>query len=94
MSDLDVSNHAEDTIFKIHGDTLSMSDRLGRSYSAKLDGTESPYNGSEEFTHVSVKLIDSHTIEELDKRDGKVMKINRWSVDPGGRTMHVRFDNT
>ncbi len=68
MTNLDVSNHAEDTIFNIHDGTLSMSDRLGRSFSAKLDGTESPYDGSEEFTHVSVKLIDSHTIEELDKR--------------------------
>jgi hypothetical protein len=25
---------------------------------------------------------------------GKVVKIDRWSVDPDGRTMHVRFDNT
>jgi len=94
ITDLDVSNHAEDTIFEIHDGILSMSERVGRSFSAKLDGTDSPYIGSEEFTHVSVKLIDSHTIEELDKKDGKVMKINRWSVDADGKTMHVRFDNT
>ena len=94
MTDLDVSNHAEDTIFKINGDTLSMTDRLGRSFSAKLDGTEAPYNGSDEFTNVSLKIIDGHTIEESDKKGGKVVKIDRWSVDPDGKTMHVRFDNT
>jgi hypothetical protein len=93
MTDVDVSNHAEDTIFKINGDRLSMSDRLGRSFSAKFDGTESPYQGSDEFTGVSLKLIDSHTIEESDKKGGKVVKINRWSVGPDGKTIHVRFDD-
>ncbi len=94
MTDGDVSNHAEDTIFKVSGDTLSMSDRMGRSFSAKLDGTEGPYRGSDEFTSVSLKMIDSHTIEESDKKGGKVVKISRWSVDPDDKTMHVRFDDT
>ena len=94
MTDADVSNHAEDMIFQINGDILSMSDRLGRSFSAKLDGTEAPYNGSDSFTSVSLKTIDSHTIEESDKKGGKVVKISRWSVDPDGKTMHVRFDDT
>jgi len=31
-SSLVVSNHAEDTIFKISGKTLQMSDRMGRSF--------------------------------------------------------------
>jgi hypothetical protein len=94
MTDLDVSNHAEDTIFKISADTLSMSDRMGHSFSAKLDGTEAPYKGSDEFTSVSLKMIDGHTIDEFDKKSGKVVKISRWSVNPDGKTMHVRFDDT
>ena len=94
MTDVDVSNHAEDTIFKVSGDTLSMSDRMGRSFSAKLDGTEGPYMGSDEFTSVSLKMIDSHTIEESDKKGGKVVKISRWSVSPDGKTIHARFDDT
>jgi hypothetical protein len=94
MTDGDVSNHAEDTIFKISGKALEMSDRMGRSFSAKLDGTEAPYKGSEDFTSVSLKMIDSHTIEESDKKDGKVAKISRWDVGPDGKTMHVRFDDT
>jgi hypothetical protein len=94
MTDGDVSNHAEDTIFSVSGQTLGMSDRMGRSFSAKLDGMEAPYNGSDEFTSVSLKVIDSHTIEESDKKDGKIVKLSRWNVDPDGKTMHVRFDNT
>jgi len=94
MTDLDLSNHAEDTIFKVTGDTLSMSDRMGRSFSAKLDGTDSPYNGSDEFSSVSLKVIDSNTIEEFDKKAGKVMKVSRWSIAPDGKTMHVTFDDT
>jgi hypothetical protein len=94
MTDSDVSNHAEDTIFHINGDTLEMSDRMGRSFAAKLDGTEAPYKGSDEFTSVSLKKIDGHTIEESDKRGGKVVKISLWSIGPDGKTMHVRFDNT
>ncbi len=94
MTDGDVSNHAEDTIFTVAGDTLSMSDRMGRSFSAKLDGTEAPYNGSDEFTSVTLKSVDSHTIEESDRSNGQVVKISRWTVDPDGKTMHVRFDDT
>jgi hypothetical protein len=94
MTDGDVSNHVEDTIFKISGATLEMSDRMGRSFSAKLDGTEAQYNGSDEFTSVSLKMIDTHTIEESDKKGGKVVKISRWNVDPDDKTMHVRFNNT
>jgi hypothetical protein len=62
-SDADVSHHGEDTVFEVSGDTLEMSDRMGRSFTAKLDGRESPYKGSDEFTSVSFKYIDSHTIE-------------------------------
>jgi hypothetical protein len=93
-TDAGVSNHAEDTIFKISHDRLQMSDGLGRSFAAKLDGTEAPYRGSEEFTSVTLKVIDDHTIEESDRRGGKIVKISRWSIGTDGRTMHVRFDDT
>jgi len=94
LTELDVSNHAEDTVFKVSGDVLSMSDLMGRSFSAKLDGSEAPYKGSDEFTSVSVKMIDSRTIEETDKKAGTVVKITRWALDPDGKTMHARFDDT
>jgi len=92
--DADVSNHAEDTVFKVTGDVLAMSDGLGRSFSAKLDGTEAPYLGSEAADRVSLRKIDARTIEESDKKGGQVVKISRWTLDPDGKTMHVRFDDT
>ena len=94
MTDGDLTNHAEDTIFQVSEKTLSMSDRMGRSFSAKLDGTDAPYKGSHEFTSVSLKMIDDHTIEESDKKDGKLVKVSLWAVGPDGKTMHVRFDDT
>lgn len=94
VTDGDLTNHAEDTIFQVSENMLSMSDRMGRSFSAKLDGTDAPYNGSNEFTSVSLKVIDKNTIEESDKKDGKIVKISLWSIQPDGKTMHVRFDDT
>jgi hypothetical protein len=94
LVEADLPNHEEDTTYKVSGNTLTMSDRAGRSFSAKLDGTEAPYSGDPRFTSVSVKLIDSRTIEESDKNQDKIVLITRWTVDPDGKTMHVRFDNT
>jgi hypothetical protein len=94
MSEMDVSNHVEDTTFKLSGRTLSMTDRMGRSFAAKLDGDPAPYKGSDEFNQVSVKLIDERTIEESDLSDGKVGKISRWALAPDGQTIHATFDDT
>jgi hypothetical protein len=94
MIEMEVSNHAEDTTFKVSGGALSMSDRMGRSFIAKLDGTPAPYKGSDEFNGVSLKLIDERTIEESDLKDGKVVKISRWVLAPDGESIHARFDDT
>ncbi len=94
MMEMDVSNHVEDTTFKVSGGALAMIDRMGRSFTAKLDGTPAPYKGNDEFNGVSLKLIDARTIEESDLHDGKVVKISRWTLSPDGQTMHARFDDT
>jgi len=94
LTDRELSNHIEDTIYKIVDNALSMSDRMGRSYVAKLDGTEAPYRGAAEFTSVSVKMMNSHTIVESDLKAGHVVKIATWTVSSDGKTMHVRFDDT
>jgi hypothetical protein len=43
---------------------------------------------------VSLKKVDDNTIEESEKKDGKVVKISRWTVASDGKTIHVRFDDT
>jgi hypothetical protein len=93
MTEVDVSNHAEDTTFKVSGGALAMIDRMGRSFAAKFDGTPALYKGSDEFNGVSLKLIDERTIEESDLNNGKVVKISRWALSPDGQTMHARFDD-
>lgn len=94
MTEMDVSNHVEDTTFMVSGGALAMTDRMGRSFTAKFDGTPAPYKGSDEFNGVSLKLIDPLTIEESDLKDGKVVKISRWALAPDGQTIHARFDDT
>ena len=69
----DLTHHDEDTTYKMTADALAMSDRMGRSFTAKLDGTDAPYLGDSHFTAVSLKVIDPRTIEEYDKKDGKVV---------------------
>ncbi|HUK00648.1 MAG TPA: hypothetical protein VLW26_00055 [Steroidobacteraceae bacterium] len=94
LIEADLTNHDEDTTYRVKGDTLSMTDHLGRSFTARLDGTEAPYNGSPEINRVTVRLIDPRTIEETDKKDAQVVMIARWSIEPDGKTMHVKFDTT
>lgn len=89
----DLTHHDEDTTFKVHDQTLSMTDHMGRSFQARLDGAHAAYKGTPEFTSVAVKQINANTLEESDERDGKVVKICTWTVEPDGKTMHVRFDD-
>jgi hypothetical protein len=90
----DLTNHDEDTTYKVKGNTVSMTDRMGRSFTAKTDGTDAPYKGTPEFTSVSLKLIDNATLEETDKKDGQPVLVMRWTIDSDGRTMHASFDDT
>lgn len=93
LIEADLTNHDEDTDYLVSNGTLSMSDRLGRSFTARLDGTEAPYKGDADFTSVSLRVIDERTIEESDKKDGRIVKVTSWRVDPDGTTIHARFDD-
>ena len=92
--ELDLLHHDEDTTYRIVDGSLAMSDRMGRSFTASLDGAIAPYVGDARFTGVSVTWIDDRTIEESDLDGDAVVQVTRWQVDPDGRTMHVRFDDT
>ena len=92
--ELDLVNHDEDTTYRIADGALTMADRMGRSFLARLDGPVAPYRGDARFTGVSVRLIDEWTIEESNLNGDTIIQVTRWHVDPDGRTMHVRFDDT
>ena len=74
---------------KVEGDWLHMLEPNGQSYTAKLDGTDAPYDGSSETTSVSVRRIGEDTIEETDKRGGKVASIARMTLSADGKTMAI-----
>jgi hypothetical protein len=78
--------------FKGGGDSLSYSTPTGQSYNAKLDGTDAPYMGDPGTTSVSLKRIGD-SIEETDKRDGKVMSIAKMTVAKDGKTMTIDVDD-
>jgi len=78
---------------KLQSDTFSFADPGGQNYAAKLDGTETPFNGDLSNTIVSVKRIDEHTIEETDKRESKVVGVTRFTVSNDGKTMTVSMED-
>ncbi len=59
----------------------------------KMDGTEAPYKGDPGTTSVSVKKVDKNTMEETDKREGKVIAVVHMSVSVDGKTLTVKVDD-
>jgi hypothetical protein len=89
----DASESVSTVTYKATADGLSMSDPLGDSYDAKFDGKDYPYKGDPGTTSVSLKKIDANTIEETDKRNGKVIAVSRMTVGADGKTMKVAVDD-
>jgi len=89
-----ISDNGITVTYKLVGDTLNMATPNGLSYSAKLDGTDSPYKGDPGTTSVSVKRLNKNVIEETDKRDGKVISVARMTLDSDGKTISVDFHDS
>lgn len=87
------SDSVSTVTYKVTGDSVSMSDPTGDSYTAKLDGKDYPYKGDPGTTNVSLKKIDANTIEETDKRKSKVIAVARMTVDADGKTMKIHVDD-
>lgn len=88
MSKMDtLSENGLSVTFKVSGDTVTMTNQTGQSYTAKLDGTEAPYKGDPGTTSVSVKKTGPNGIDETDKRDGKVISIAHMTVSADGKTL-------
>jgi hypothetical protein len=77
------------TTYKVDGDQVTMTDPTGDAYTAKLDGQDYPYKGSYRVDTVSLKLINPRTIEETDKRGGKVMEVDKMAISANGKTMTI-----
>ena len=90
---LENSDNGLTASFKVENDSLSFATLTGQSYTAKLDGTEAPYKGDPGITSVSVKRIDKDTIEETDKREGKVITVLRLTVSSDGKSMTAEVND-
>jgi glucose dehydrogenase len=71
---------------KVSGNEITMTTPTGQSYSANLDGTDAPMKSDPGTTSVSVKMIGKNTLEETDKRDGKVIFVFSMTVASDGKT--------
>jgi hypothetical protein len=89
----DASDSIMTVTFQATDDGLSMSDPTGDSYTAKFDGSDYPYKGDPGTTSVSLKKIDANTIEEHDKRDGKVISVSRMTVSTDGMKMTLESND-
>jgi hypothetical protein len=79
------------TTYALSGSTLKMTAPTGQSYSAPVDGTDSPFMGDPGQSSVSIKRIDDNTVDEIDRRDGKVIGSAHISVSADGKTMTVAW---
>jgi hypothetical protein len=88
-----ISDNAMTVTYKVSGDTLTMSNPTGQGYTAKLDGTDAPYHGDPGTTSVSLKKTGPNSIEETDKRDGKVIGMAQMTVSADGKTLKVQWED-
>jgi len=79
--------------FKVNGDELTMTTRTGQSYTAKLDGKEATYKGDPGITSVSVKMLGKNTLEETDKREGKIVGVSKSTVSADGKTLKIVYED-
>jgi hypothetical protein len=75
--------------YSTDGDTLTMTNPTGESYTAKMDGTPAPFTGNPNVTGVSVKKAGARTLVVTYSRGGKNTGVLRMTVTADGRTMHV-----
>ena len=75
------------------GDNLTMTTQTGQSYTAKMDGTDSPMKGDPGITSVSVKKVGKNGLEETDKRNGKVISVAKMTLSGDGKTINIKYEN-
>jgi hypothetical protein len=88
-----LSDNAIVWTYKVSGDEITMTNPIGQSYTAKLNGTDAPMKGDPGTTSVSVRMKGKGTLEETDKRDGKVIGVWRMTVAADGKTAKGSYDD-
>ncbi len=89
-----LSDNAITYTYKVDGDMLTMTNPTGQSYTAKLNGPEAPMKGDPGISTVSLKMMGKNTLEETDRRDGKVIGVMKMTLAADGKTAKVSYENT
>jgi hypothetical protein len=87
-----LSDNATVWTYKVSGDEITMTNPTGQSYAAKLNGADAPMKGDPGISSVSVKM-GKDTLEETDKRDGKVIGVFKMKVASDGKTAKASYDD-
>jgi hypothetical protein len=83
------ADHPRLITYKVNGDSITMSDTIGESYTAKFDGADYPVNGAYFWDAVSLKKINDHAIEKTNKHEGKVTTVSKLTVSGNGKSMTI-----
>lgn len=89
----DLSENAISWTYKVNGNQLTMTNRTGQSYTATLNGADAPMKGDPGVTSVSVKTMGSRTLQETDKRNGKIVTIETLTVSPDNKAAKVKVED-
>lgn len=88
-----VSDNGLMVTFKTTGDMLHMSSPTGQSYDARFGGGDVPIKGDKAGTTASVVKLADGSIQETDKRDGKVVSVYTMAISADGKTMNATSED-
>ncbi len=63
-------------------------------FTIKADGSDQPVTGHPYFDTVAIKVVDDHTIQETDKKNGKTVTTSTVTVAPDGKTATFEFTDS
>jgi hypothetical protein len=86
-----VSDNGLSFTYKMSGDSLSMTTPTGQSYTAKTNGAEAQYKGDPGITSVSIMAMGKNTLQETDKRNGKIIGTSTMTVSADGKSMQIKW---
>lgn len=60
----------------------------------KADGEDHPVKGNKHVDTVAIKVVDDHTVQETEKKDGKVISTSTMTVAADGKTAVNEFTDS
>jgi hypothetical protein len=79
--------------YRCTADGFSAETPLGERFYARFDGKDNPLEDDPSHTTVSVKLLSPSTVEQTNKRGGKIVGVLRLTVGPDGKTIQATYEN-